>query len=275
MLIDQIVHAQTAEEPRSEVVLEEKTNSSPVASLAVLNASADAKSMEGSLEQVPTDEIAKAIREYTSANLPPKGMQLKDFATALSIFVTSLAALLVTFWYNWQQNERQKKESLTPLTVKALDMYHYFWTEGKLAEVREMISQEESYREIAPILSKRNSMLSCEVSKEEYKILEKVDMFYAVIMGLHRLRLAMERFGDLDEVVRIERTYGFWREILIRNNNNTEGESREALRIYVTRFWKPVLDGINDTGRFGARDVPDIEGRTNNPMDRSGGSTAS
>jgi hypothetical protein len=211
------------------------------------------------------------------------GFALKDYATAISIFVTTLLAVLVTYLHNRFQARQQRaefahqklikqKESHAALRLKAIDVHESFWNSEKMFEARQMISNEDDYQELEKILIARLQDVECKLKAEQYEKLELVDRFYSGIMRLRRLQGALLTFGDdadSDEMIRD--CYGYWVEILDRPKNNTTGRGdRIALRDYLSRFWPGIVGGLPKTSTFGA-----LSKRTNNPMDRSGGSAAS
>ena len=185
---------------------------------------------------------------------------LKDYATAISIFITSILAVLVTWMHNRNQvkiqaeefshqKEIKRKESHALLRLKALDVHAAFWNDSEMA--RRMISNDREYAELAKALEARTATTECDVSTEDYLKLELIDRFYAAVMRLHRLKEALATFGDdKDSEKMILDSYGYWVEIL-RRPAGQKG-NRAELKKYLVRFWPGIAESISADARYGA-----------------------
>jgi hypothetical protein len=200
--------------------------------------------------------IASVLSEWVSS------FALKDYFTGISIFVTTLLAVLVSWMHNryqktyqersfLHQNEIKQKESHSLLRLKAIDVHESFWNSKEMTQARKMISNESEYRAIEPILESRISKTECNLPPEDYEKLELIDQFYSAIMRLRRIQESLSAFGEDEQSNRMIRDcYGYWVEILDRSEND-EG-NRTALKDYLNRFW-PGLVGCLPAGQsFGA-----------------------
>jgi len=191
--------------------------------------------------------------------------ELKDYATAISIFITSLLAVLVTYLHNRFQKRQQQaefehqklikqKESHAILRLKAVDVHEAFWNSEKMFAARQMISNEDDYEKLEEILTMRMKDIECKLSPAQYEKLELVDRFYSGIMRLRRLQGALLAFGeDADSDKMISDCYGYWVEILDRPKNGETGRGdRIALREYLSRFWPGIVGGLPEKSNFGA-----------------------
>jgi hypothetical protein len=208
------------------------------------------------------------IPEVTTAT-PVQAVSSTDFAldkyaTAIAILITSLLALGVTWKHNQYQKQAQKeefnhqklieqKESHAALRLKAIDLHESFWNSEALCEARELISNESKYRTLAIALSKRTEETECNLTEEEYKLIEITDRFYSAIMRLRQLELSLATFGDDTQSEQLIRDcYGYWVAILDRPKE-TDG-NRDALRQYLDRFWPGIAGCLPPEVTYGAYD---------------------
>ncbi len=179
------------------------------------------------------------------------GFMLKDYATSISILITSLLALWVTWKYNdlqmkfhadefSHQKNMQQKEAHSALRLKAVDLHESFWDSATLGKAREMISNDSEYKRLAQVLSKRISTTECDLASEEYALLEIIDRFYSAIMRLRSLELTLSSFGDDPQSVKMIRDcYGYW--VAILDPLDDEAGERKILREYINRFWPGIV----------------------------------
>lgn len=189
--------------------------------------------------------------------------ELKNYATAIAIFITSLIAVVVTIIHNRNQLKLQREEfshqkdikrseALTLLRLKSLDLQESFWKDQRLIVARHLIANDHGYAMLEQVLAKRNLTEACTVSTSEYEMLEAIDAFYAAVARLHALKLTLNKFqgNDADSENMIAGTFGFWMQILQRDDT-TPGQRRE-LKKYVERFWPSVSNSVPSDVDFGA-----------------------
>lgn len=120
---------------------------------------------------------AGALGLFISALLIGKTFGLDQSAVATVCSATALAISALIAFLALQHNRKNTQE---PWRVTYRELHREFWNDPDIAKVRSWICCDEAYRtELLPVLSKR---LSGQVSVEEYKILEILDKFLALML---------------------------------------------------------------------------------------------
>lgn len=212
------------------------------------------------------EHLAASVDRLANAMQAPTQFALKDYATAISIFVTSLLAVVVTWLHNRYQKAINRKEAHAELRLKAIDVHAEFWNSSEMAAARRLISSEPEYHKLKISLDSRLAATECTLGAEGYQHLELVDRFYSAVMRLRRLEVSLAAFGsDKESELMIRECYGYWVEILQRQADKPG--DRESLKEYLTRFWPGIVGCLPAGETYGAL----AEG-TNKAVNPSGGS---
>lgn len=116
------------------------------------------------------------------------------------------------------------------------DFHRAFWQDEKMEDVRAWIANDNAYAQVRPILVKRLEALNAtnleeRVTVEEYKVLEKLDRFAALLLGYKRIS---PRDNLLHKQTRFRLYDAYW-------INGITTERRPEMRAYLKRFFSELL----------------------------------
>ena len=137
------------------------------------------------------------------------------------------------------------------------EFHRAFWQDEKMEKVRSWIACDEAYKEVRPILAKRVEAFSSSgnqapvISVDEYKLIELIDRFAALLMGYTRIAPADH---PAHRKVRQHLYDSYWTRQISRSR-------RPELRAYLEHFFPELLDGGEPvTGGKSGRGALNAEG---------------
>lgn len=150
--------------------------------------------------------------------------QFGQFLSGLAFLTTAGIAVLTLFFYHRKQLDDAWLDRFR-------DLYKEFWSDKDMQRARHLLNNGEGYRDLEPILSRRNAMDSCDVPLEDYKILEEMDKFCSILVRVRSFGKSIA-MSDVQEEIWGELLYHFW----IRRIRD-----RQQMRHYVERHWPTLL----------------------------------
>lgn len=141
----------------------------------------------------------------------------------LPILLATVAVVLSALAY--KLNSRLREDAW----ARTLREFHqFFWTDSDCKEVRSWIACQSAYDRVADVLAKRKS--GTELTEEEYKEIEKIDKFFALLIAFRQIEERHKIHKDISK--RLFDTY--WIKEIDR-------EKRQSLHWYMNEFYAELI----------------------------------
>lgn len=150
--------------------------------------------------------------------------QFGQFLSGLAFLMTAGIAILTLFFYHRKQLDDAWLDRFR-------DLYKEFWSDKDMQIARHLLNNGEGYRELEPILARRNAMGNCDVPFEDYKTLEMMDKFCSVLVRVRSFGKSIA-MSEVQEEIWGELLYNFWIKRIM---------DRAEMKHYVERHWSRLL----------------------------------
>lgn len=111
------------------------------------------------------------------------------------------------------------------------NLYAEFWNDKDMVYSRGLITNKLAYDGLEVILKKRNSHKECDMTLDEYKVLEAMDKFCSIMARVRSFAMSIA-MSEVQEDLWGDLLYNFW---MLKINNRIE------LKKYVEIHWNKLL----------------------------------
>lgn len=184
------------------------------------------------------------LSDFHSLNL------LLDFATLFYNVTFGFLTLVISYYvHSFSQKKFEENKTIEDNNLKiSKDQYKTdwlnsfkeqhknFWNDEDYKKIRACLANDFSYNELKVIITKRLSSKKCNLSIEEYDLLDKLDKFYNFLLSVS-LGLTSPIIEEQFDLVKNELFFKYWGIEVVTKN-------RIEVLVYIDKFYKNVLNKL-------------------------------